>query len=69
MPDEKPDPIRTLDEFEVKRITGGGISRMIPAVKLFDMLRGRSGHVPCPHCRERVHPKANVCPHCHRDLT
>ena len=29
MPDEKPDPIRTLDEFEVKRITGGA---MVPVV-------------------------------------
>ena len=22
----------------------------------------------CPHCRERVHFQANVCPHCLRDL-
>ena len=25
-------------------------------------------HRPCPYCREKVHKKAVVCPHCHRDL-
>lgn len=23
----------------------------------------------CPHCMEPIHRQANVCPHCHSDLT
>lgn len=37
----KEDPIRTLSEEEVREITRGGLSRVIPVVKLFDMLKGR----------------------------
>lgn len=38
----KDDPIRALSKAEIDRITGGGILRAIPLVKLWDMLRGRS---------------------------
>jgi hypothetical protein len=65
---EKPDPFRTLSEEDVRRITGGGLARAIPLVRLVDVFRGRSGYVPCPHCRERRHPDATVCPHCRRDI-
>lgn len=34
--------MRDLSRGEVDRLTGGGILRAIPLVKLFDMLRGRS---------------------------
>lgn len=65
---DRNDPFRTLSEEDVRRITGGGISRVIPIVKIVDLLRGRSGYVACPHCRERRHPDATVCPHCQREI-
>jgi len=24
--------------------------------------------VPCPHCKERIHKKAEICPHCRTPL-
>jgi hypothetical protein len=59
---------RKLDQDEIGRMTGGGLSRAIPAAKLLDMLRGRSGDVSCPHCREGIQSDATTCPHCHRDV-
>jgi hypothetical protein len=59
---------RKLDQDEIGRTTGGGLSGAIPAVKLLDMLRGRSGDVSCPHCRERIRADATVCPHCQRAI-
>jgi hypothetical protein len=38
----RPSRIRDLSAEEVRELTGGGLLRAIPIVKLFDMLRGKS---------------------------
>jgi hypothetical protein len=38
----KLDPIKPLSQEELREATAGGLNRMIPIVKLWDMLRGKS---------------------------
>lgn len=32
------------------------------------MLVTPGDRIPCPYCRERIHPDATVCPHCQKEI-
>ncbi len=48
--------------------TGFLLGLLLGPFGLIIMLVSKGPRKECPFCREWVHPKAIVCPHCQRDL-